>query len=166
MVPCPGFPFRASRAVYHVAVFHGRSLWGFPSSSTSLFLHAAACGLRQTGLSLPKRIGLCCLRERENPRRLLLAFSKLSQHFRVRGHPHGLQDTLSTLRPSCSPCSHDSAWDARLATGGWRALTRPGLSPCQRCQAYLGATTLGVTCCRKPKRGTSVGWRQSGASPL
>jgi hypothetical protein len=29
--------------------------------------------------------------------------SKLSQHFRVRGHPYGLQDALSTLRPSCSP---------------------------------------------------------------
>jgi hypothetical protein len=31
------------------------------------------------------------------------AVSKLCQHFRVRGHPYGLQDTLSTLRPSCSP---------------------------------------------------------------
>ena len=29
--------------------------------------------------------------------------SKLYQHFRVRGHPYGLQDALSTLRPSCSP---------------------------------------------------------------
>jgi hypothetical protein len=39
--------------------------------------------------------------------------AKLSQHFRacpgldpgVRGHPYGLQDALSTLRPSCSPCA-------------------------------------------------------------
>ena len=32
-----------------------------------------------------------------------IAMSKLSQHCRVRGHPCGLQDALSTLRPSCSP---------------------------------------------------------------
>jgi hypothetical protein len=47
--------------------------------------------------------------------------SKLYQHFRVRGHPYGLQDSLSTLRPY-------SAMDARLDTGGWLALTRQGLS--------------------------------------
>ena len=29
--------------------------------------------------------------------------SKLYQHFRVRDHPYGLQDSLSTLRLSCSP---------------------------------------------------------------
>jgi hypothetical protein len=29
--------------------------------------------------------------------------SKLYQHFRVHGHPYGLQEALSTLRPSCSP---------------------------------------------------------------
>jgi hypothetical protein len=57
-------------------------------------------------------------------------FSKLYQHFRGRGSPYGLQDSLSTLRPSCSPCSHDSAMDARLDTGGWLTLTRQGLSPC------------------------------------
>jgi hypothetical protein len=28
--------------------------------------------------------------------------SQLFQHFRVRGHPYGLQVALSTLRPSCS----------------------------------------------------------------
>ena len=52
--------------------------------------------------------------------------SKRSRHFRacpgpdpgVRGHPCGLQDALSTPRPSCSPCHHGSAMDARLATGG------------------------------------------------
>ena len=32
--------------------------------------------------------------------------SKLYQHFRGRGSPYGLQDTLSTPRPSCSPCSN------------------------------------------------------------
>src|SRR5437867_11475927 len=79
--------------------------------------------------------------------------SKLYQHFRVRGHPYGLQDTLSTLRPSCSPCLHGSAMDARLATGGWLALTRQGLSPCKRRQAFLGARTLALS-----------RWRQSAAT--
>src|SRR4029450_8610386 len=88
------------------------------------------------------------------------AFSKLSQHFRVRGHPCGLQDTLSTLRPSCSPCLHGSAMDARLATGGWLALTRQGLSPCKRRQAFLGAITLGLRRAGKPQR------RRSGATVL
>jgi hypothetical protein len=32
-----------------------------------------------------------------------LLISKLYQPFRVRGHPYGLQDSLSTPRPSCSP---------------------------------------------------------------
>jgi hypothetical protein len=39
---------------------------------------------------------------------------------------------------------HDSAMDARRDTGGWLALTRQGLSPCKRRQAYLGAITPGV----------------------
>jgi len=71
--------------------------------------------------------------------------SKLYQHCRVRGHPYGLQDSLSTLRPSCSPCLHGSAMDARRATGGWLTLTRQGLSPCKRRQAFLGAITPGVS---------------------
>src|SRR5215475_11638077 len=58
---------------------------------------------------------------------------------------------------------HDSAMDARLDTGGWLALTRQGLAPCKRRQAFLGARTLGVSCCRKPER--SGGWRQSAAHP-
>jgi hypothetical protein len=153
LVPCPGFPVRAARAGDHVAVSPGRSLWGFPRSATALFRPAAACGRRRTGLSLPQRIGLCGLRERSNPRRSLRAFSKRSQHFRVRGHPYGLQETRSTLRPSCAPCSHGSALDARRAPGGWLALPRPGLAPCQRCQASLGAITLGLSCC----------WKQSAA---
>jgi hypothetical protein len=59
---------------------------------------------------------------------------------------------------------HDSAMDARRATGGWRALPRQGLAPCKRRQAYLGTTTLALSCCRKREQGTSVGWRQSGAA--
>jgi hypothetical protein len=39
-----------------------RSLWGLPRSSTSLFLPAAAWGLRRTFTSSPKRMLLCGLR--------------------------------------------------------------------------------------------------------
>jgi hypothetical protein len=55
--------------------------------------------------------------------------------------------------------------DARLATGGWRALTRQGLAPCKRRQAFLGARTPGFSCCRKRERGTSARCRQSAANP-
>jgi hypothetical protein len=58
---------------------------------------------------------------------------------------------------------HDSAMDARLDTGGWLTLTRQGLSPCQRRQAYLGAITLGLRRRQWPERGTSVGYWRSPA---
>jgi hypothetical protein len=85
-----------------------------------------------------------------------------------------LQGARSPLRPTgyavyASPILFagrdrpDSAMDARLATGGWLALTRQGLSPCKRCQAFLGARTLRLSRCRKRKRGTSGRWRQSAA---
>ena len=45
--------------------------------------------------------------------------------------------------------------DARLDTGGWLALTRQGLAPCKRRQAFLGAITLGVR----------RGWKPSPARP-
>ena len=41
--------------------------------------------------------------------------------------------------------SLDSATDATLDTGGWLALTRPGLSPGKMRQAYLGAITSELT---------------------
>ena len=113
---------------------------------------------------MPKWMLLCSLRCALKPSASATsAISKLYQHFRGHDSPYGLQDTLSTPRPSCSPCLHGSAMDARLDTGGWLILTRQGLSPCKRRQAYLGAITLELTCCRKPQRATSVGWRRSGA---
>ena len=42
--------------------------------------------------------------------------------------------------------THGSAMDARLATGGWLLLSRQGLSPCKRRQAFLGAITLALSC--------------------
>jgi hypothetical protein len=89
------------------------------------------------------------------------ALSKLSQHVRVRGHPCGLQETLSTLRPSCSPCLHDSAMDARLATGGWLILTQQGLAPCKRRQAFLARQRYASAAAGN--RSESVGCRQSAA---
>lgn len=69
--------------------------------------------------------------------------SKLYQLFRVRGHPYGLQDSLSTLRPSCSPCERPRLRHGRKTRYGWmanpfptRAFTRqdaPSLS--WRCNA-------------------------------
>src|SRR5438093_11612993 len=51
--------------------------------------------------------------------------SKLYQHFRVRGHPYGLQDTLSTLRPSCSSCVQPRLRHGRKTRYGWVASPSP-----------------------------------------
>src|SRR5262249_22856214 len=75
--------------------------------------------------TLPIRWCACCLRERSNPRRPQQAFSKLYQHFRVRGHPCGLQDTLSTLRPSCSPRVPPRPRHGRKTRYGWVASPYP-----------------------------------------
>jgi hypothetical protein len=62
IVPCPGFPFRASITAFPTTTFPtGRSPWGFPSSRSYLFLHATACGLRRTFPASPYRMLLCCL---------------------------------------------------------------------------------------------------------
>ncbi len=101
---------------------------------------------------------------RQNPRRPHLAISKLYQHFRGRSSPYGLQDTLSTPRPFCSPCSKPRLRPGRKTRYGWVARPDPtgALIPCKRRQAFLGAITLALTCCRKRER--SGGWRQSGAA--
>ena len=80
--------------------------WDLSSSTTYLFPHATACGLRRTFPSKPimdvlvlpsaivKTLGI-----REN------LISKLYQHFRERDLPYGLRDSLSTLHLFCSPTS-------------------------------------------------------------
>jgi hypothetical protein len=76
--------------------------------------------------------------------------SKLYQHFRERGLPYGLQDTLPTLSPSCSQSLGYSATDPRLNTGGWLTLvkrpydlfSRQGLSPCKMRRAFPSAIAL------------------------
>jgi hypothetical protein len=94
---------------------------------------------------------LCCLRRTLKPSASAIAISKLYQHFRERGLPYGLQNSLPTLSPSCSLLNDlsSSAMDPRLDTGGWLTLTedhywsssRQGLSPCKIRRAFLGATT-------------------------
>jgi hypothetical protein len=101
-----------------------------------------ACGLRRTSTSSPYRmlrvgfVHVKTLAVRNNP------ISKLYQLFITRGRPYGLQDSLSTLRLSCSPCG--SSTDARLDTGGWLTLTRRGLSPRKIRRAFPGAITFWV----------------------
>ena len=162
-----GLPLPCLRSCIPYAVAaHGEERLGPP---TFFDVSLPAClGLRtpaDLSILAYERMVLCCLRCAFTPSASATsAFAKLSQHCRVRDHPCGLQDTLSTLRPSCSPCLHDSAMDARLDTGEWLILTRQGLSPCKRRQAFLGAITLALTCCWKRKRGTSGRWKQSGAA--
>ena len=51
-----GFPLPCLRSCRpYTVVFHGRNVWGLPRSSTPLFLHATACGLRRTSPSSPCR---------------------------------------------------------------------------------------------------------------
>jgi hypothetical protein len=54
-----------------------------------------------------------------------IALSKLYQHFRGRGSPCGLQDSLSTLRPSCSPGSRPRLRHGRKTRYGWVARPYP-----------------------------------------
>src|SRR5882672_278067 len=54
-----------------------------------------------------------------------MAMSKRYPHFRVRGHPYGLQDALSTLRPSCAPGSRPRRRHGRKTRYGWVATPYP-----------------------------------------
>lgn len=133
-----GFPLWCLRScIPSSQVFHVQERLGLPKFYD---VSLPAChGLRTPAdlHNLAKSVALMLPSGAFKPSASAMAMSKLYQHFRVRGHPCGLQDSLSTLRPFCSPCLHGSAMDARLATGGWLALTRQGLSPCKRRQAFL-----------------------------
>ena len=102
----------------------GRNVWGLPSSSTPLFLHAMACGSVQT------------LSVRDSHVEAVPALQGARSSLRPPGYAvYALPLSCSWLR-----CRH-SARDARRDTGRWLALTRQGLAPSQRRQAYLGAST-------------------------
>src|SRR5690606_28951561 len=67
--------------------------------------------------------------------------SKLYQHFRVRDHPCGLQDSLCTLTSPIVRGLPRSSLRSTLDTGGWLTLSRRGLAPRKRRRALLGAIT-------------------------
>jgi hypothetical protein len=65
---------------------------------------------------------LCCLRRTLKPSASATCISKLYQHFRERGLPCGLQDSLPTLNPSCSlPKNAKQLRHGSKARYGWVA---------------------------------------------
>jgi hypothetical protein len=104
--PCSvsGFPLRCLRSCLPSSkVFHGQERLGLPKFFA---VSLPAChGLRTPAdlHILAKSVALMLPSGALKPSASAIAMSKLYQHFRVRGHPYGLQDALSTLRPSCSP---------------------------------------------------------------
>ena len=159
IVPCPGFPLRASGAVYHTFdAFHRQEPLGLPKFFD---VSLPACH----GLRTPADLPLLAKSDA-----LVLPSGALKPSASATSHVEAvpaLQGARSPLRPTgysvyASPIlfavlPHDSAMDARLDTGGWLALTRQGLSPCKRRQAYLGAMTRKLTSGERSER--------SGAAP-
>jgi hypothetical protein len=84
----------------------------------------AAAGAPDPG-SLERRPPAASVGVRENPRCPHRALSKLSQHFRGRGSPYGLQDALSPPRPSCSSCYQPRLRHGRKTRYGWAASPYP-----------------------------------------
>ena len=133
-----GFPCdRLLSSLCGVPAVSGRSRWGFPSA---LDASLPACHGLRTPADLPLLAiseGLCCLRERANPRRPPSAMSKRYQHCRGHGHPCGLQDTLSTLRPSCSPCPTAPPWTQDAIRVGGSSLPDRDFHPARDAKLFL-----------------------------
>ena len=145
-VPCPSFPFRASRAVCYTPTFSTAGTAG----ASQVLRRLSSCRPRPEdsgGPTPPRPYGGA-----------RVAFGSVKtlgvRNCHVEAVP-ALQGTRLPLRPTgCSVYASsilfarvetpDSAMDARLDTGGWLVLTRQGLSPCKRRQAYLGAITPGI----------------------
>ena len=101
MVLFPGFPCCASRAVYQPATLPPRrSRWGLPRASASLFLHAAACGLRQTFTSSPTRMLSGHLRGACKPS------ASATRLFRSGPSPSGCAVTPTASRMLCRRVAH------------------------------------------------------------
>ena len=98
---------------------------GLPKFPTYLFLHAMACGLRRIYPSSPITDEIVLPSEPvRSSASATIPLSKLYQHFRERGLPYGLQDSLSTLHLSCSP--HTARLRHRRKTRyGWVANPYP-----------------------------------------
>ena len=139
IVPYPGFPFCASGAVYHRPSFSTAGT----SGASQVLRRLSSCMPRpeDSGGPAPPRHsggarvafgGVKTLGVRNKPCRSCTSTS-------------GCAVTPTAYRMLClrfahlvrRACGPDSAMDARLDTGGWLALTRQGLSPCKRRQAFL-----------------------------
>ena len=101
-----GFPLRCLRScIPSSKVSHVQERLGLPKFFD---VSLPACHGLRTPADLPnlaKSVARMLPSGALKPSASAIAMSKLYQHFRVRGHPYGLQDALSTLRPSCSPGS-------------------------------------------------------------
>src|SRR5215813_1641925 len=155
IVPCPGFPFRASGAVDHTPSFSTAGT----SGASQVLRRLSSCMPRPEdsgGPAPPSHVGWA-----------RVAFGSVKT-LGVRNKP--FRSCTSTSGDAAPPMayrilclrfahlvrrSHGSAMDARLDTGGWLTRTRQGLSPCKRRQAYLGAITLRIRCGEQRERGTS-----------
>ena len=151
IVLCPGFPFRASGAVDHTPAFSTAGT----SGASHVLRRLSSCMPRPEdsgGPAPPRHVGWA-----------RVAFGSVTT-LGVRNKP--FRSCTSTSGDAAPPAasrmlcrrfvhlvhrSHGSAMDARLDTGGWLPLTRQGLSPCKRRQAFLGAITPGVSRCWKPE---------------
>ena len=99
---------------------------------------------RQSLQDLTITIPSCRLPEHQHRRRLLLEVTRLNC-FGECGLSCGPQDSLCTLRISCPVVSlTPSSIPATLDTGGWLGLTRQGLPPCKKCQAWPGALMISL----------------------
>jgi len=104
--PCAvsGFPLRCLRSCRPSAkVFHVQESLALPKCSDVPLPPFHELRTPTDLPNLAKSVALVLPAGACKPSASACAISKLYQHFRVRGHPYGLQDALSTLRPSCSP---------------------------------------------------------------
>jgi hypothetical protein len=139
IVPCPGFPFRASGAVSH------RPTFSTPGTA------GASQGLRRLSSCMPRPEDSGGPAPPRHSGWARVAFGSV-QTLGVRSQPcrsctstSGCAVTPTAYRMLCLRFAHlvrrawgpDSAMDARLDTGGWLARTRQGLSPGKRRQAFL-----------------------------
>jgi hypothetical protein len=101
--------------------------------------------------NLAKSVALMLPSGALKPSASAIAMSKLYQHFRVRGHPYGLQDALSTLRPSCSPGSRPRLRHGRKTRYGWVASPYPtGTFTLQETPSLSWRDNAGLRCRVRP----------------
>src|SRR5262245_11672916 len=139
IVPCPGFPFCASGAVDHRPSFSTAG-----TSGVSKFFDASLPACR--GLRTPADLPFLAPPDgRVLPSGAFKPSASALSH--VEAVP-ALQGARSPLRPTgcavyASPIlfaglvALTPPWTQDSIRGGWLALTRQGLSPCKRRQAFL-----------------------------